>query len=39
MVEPHKMNIDNIICLPGELGRYAVIRSNPVGNGDAYEYI
>ena len=19
MVEPHKMNIDNIICLPGEL--------------------
>ena len=24
------MHNDNIICLPGELGRYAVIRSNPV---------
>ena len=28
-----------IIYLPEELGRYAVIRSNPVRKGDAYVYI
>ena len=29
----------NIIHLPRELGRYAVIRSQPVRKGDAYEHI